>query len=87
MGFYVGQKVRIKRDHWEYLARPQGHGIQLYINNGPDYVYEILRISGNSAYISDIGDWWDLGRRCKLEPVYDDDTEIAPDLDAYETVI
>ena len=87
MEFYVGQRVRIQRDYWEYLARPKGYGIRLYINHGPDYVYEILSISGNSARISDVGDWWSLGKNCKLEPACDDDDEISPDLDAYETVI
>lgn len=87
MEFYVGQRVRIQRDYWEHLARPTGRGIQLYIDNGPDYVYEILSISGNSACISDAGDRWSLGKNSKLEPAYDDDDEISPDLDAYETVI
>lgn len=87
MGFYVGQKVRIQQHYWEHLARPEGSSIQLYINNGPGHVYEILKISGNSARISDAGDWWNLTNNCKLEPAYDDDTEIDPDLDAYETVI
>lgn len=87
MEFYVGQRVRIQRDHWEYVARPNCYGIRLYIYNGPDYVYEILSISGNNACISDAGDRWSLGKNCKLEPSYDDDDEISPVLDAYETVI
>ena len=72
--FQVGDYVRIKADYWEKLSNSIT-AIKRYVDNGPNYVYTILRKDTNGeVVISDYGDFWSDPDRY-LEPVSPEEDE------------